>query len=142
MSQNTSRAWWDGNLKEGRGGMAVGNDVCKVNFSFRSRFEQAEGSNPEQMLAAAHAGCFSMALSNLLGEAGHLPSRIDSHATVDLQVGEEGPEISRIHLRCDADVPGIRSDEFQQIAEKAKRGCPVSKLFKGANIELDAKLVT
>ena len=140
--KSTSRAWWEGNLKQGNGGVGVGNDRWKATFTFGTRFGDEEGTNPEELLAAAHAGCFSMAFSNELAKAGHTPVRVDTHATVTLDMTDDGPTITHVLLRCEADVAGITTDDFQKIAEQAKNGCPVSKLFKGARIELEANLVT
>jgi len=140
MPTRSSRAQWSGDLKAGRGTMTVGSGAWEGPYSFRSRFEEGEGTNPEELLAAAHAGCFSMALSNILAEAGHPPESVRTRADVHLELGEGGPSIPRIDLHLEADVPGIDEDEFLEHAEAAKKGCPVSKLFR-ADISLDARLV-
>ncbi len=140
MPTRSSRAQWSGDLKAGRGTMTVGSGAWEGPYSFRSRFEEGEGTNPEELLAAAHAGCFSMALSNILAQAGHPPESVRTRADVHLEPGEGGPSIPRIDLHLEADVPGIDEDEFFEHAEAAKKGCPVSKLFR-ADISLDAKLV-
>jgi osmotically inducible protein OsmC len=140
MPTRSSRAQWSGDLKAGRGTMTVGSGAWEGPYSFRSRFEEGEGTNPEELLAAAHAGCFSMALSNILAQAGHPPESVRTRADVHLELGEGGPSIPRIDLHLEADVPGIDEDEFLEHAEAAKKGCPVSKLFR-ADISLDARLV-
>jgi lipoyl-dependent peroxiredoxin len=139
MPTRSSRAQWSGDLKGGHGTMTVGNDAWEGPYSFRSRFEEGEGTNPEELLAAAHAGCFSMALSNILAQAGHPPEAVRTRADVHLEVGEGGAHIPRVDLHLEAEVPGISEDEFLEHAEAAKKGCPVSKLFN-ADINLDAKL--
>jgi osmotically inducible protein OsmC len=118
----------------------VGSGAWEGPYSFRSRFEEGEGTNPEELLAAAHAGCFSMALSNILAQAGHPPESVRTRADVHLEMGEDGPSIPKVDLHLEAEVPGIDEDEFLEHAEAAKKGCPVSKLFR-AEISLDAKLV-
>jgi osmotically inducible protein OsmC len=111
-------------------------------YSFQSRFEEGEGTNPEELIAAAHAGCFSMALSAGLGQAGHEPESVETEATVQLDQVGDGFAITHIVLRTRASVPGIDADEFQQQAEAAKDGCPVSKALGGVeSIELEAELL-
>jgi osmotically inducible protein OsmC len=109
-------------------------------YSFRSRFEDGEGSNPEELIAAAHAGCYSMALSNVLAEAGYDPDSVDTTADVTLKMVDGDPTITTIHLTVDASVPGLDADTFQEHAEAAKDGCPVSKALAGTEITLDATL--
>jgi osmotically inducible protein OsmC len=109
-------------------------------YSFRSRFEDGAGSNPEELIAAAHAGCFSMALSNVLAEAGFDPESVDTTADVTLRMLEGGPAITKVHLTTTAHVPDIDQDTFQEHAEAAKDGCPVSKALAGTEITLDATL--
>jgi len=140
MAVRKSNARWQGDLKTGKGRMALGSGAWEGQYSFGSRFEEGTGSNPEELIAAAHAGCFSMALSNILAEAGHTPESVETRAKVHLEFGEDGPHIPRIQLVCEASVPGIGEDEFQQHAEAAKKGCPVSKLLAGADISLEAAL--
>lgn len=140
MPTRSSRAQWSGDLKGGRGTMTVGRGAWEGSYSFRSRFEDGEGTNPEELLAAAHAGCFSMALSNILAQAGHAPESVRTRADVHLEMGENGPWIPRVDLHLEAKVPGIDESELREHAEAAKKGCPVSKLFR-AEISLDAKLV-
>jgi osmotically inducible protein OsmC len=109
-------------------------------YSFRSRFEDGAGSNPEELIAAAHAGCYSMALSNVLDEAGYDPEAVDTTADVTLRMVDEEPTITGIHLNTEATVPDIDDDTFQEHAEAAKEGCPVSKALAGTEITLDASL--
>jgi osmotically inducible protein OsmC len=111
-------------------------------YTFKSRFEEGEGTNPEELIAAAHAGCFSMALSADLGRAGHQAESVETTATVHLELGDAGPSIARIVLDTRARVPEIDDAEFQQVAEGAKQSCPVSKALAAVpNIELNAELV-
>ncbi len=116
--------------------MALGSGAYEGNFSYRSRFESGDGTNPEELIAAAHAGCFSMALSNILGQAGHTPTSINTSAAVHL--GPDG--INKIDLDTVGDVPGISNDEFVAFAETAKANCPVSKALAAVDITLAAKL--
>ena len=142
MPTRTSEATWEGNLAEGNGRMTVGKGAYEGPYSFKSRFEDGVGTNPEELIAAAHAGCYSMALSNGLDKAGHTPTRVHTTAKVHLDKAQEGGfYISKIDLHVEADVPGIDDDTFQEQAETAKENCPISKLLKpGAEITLDAKL--
>jgi osmotically inducible protein OsmC len=141
MPTRTSSARWQGNLKEGSGRMALGSGAYEGAYSFVSRFEDGPGTNPEELIAAAHAGCFSMALSNILSQAGHVPTSVDTTATVHIERGEGGFEITRIELSTRGDVPGIDEAEFVKHAEAAKAGCPVSKALAAVGITLDAALV-
>lgn len=140
MSVRKANARWQGDLKSGKGRMALGSGAWEGQYSFSSRFEEGSGSNPEELIAAAHAGCFSMALSNILAEAGHRPDSVETQAKVHLEMGDDGPSIPRIELVTEAVVPGISEDEFHQHAEAAKKGCPVSKVLAGAEISLNATL--
>lgn len=140
MPVRNADAQWEGNLANGRGRMALGSGAFEGPFSFKSRFEEGEETNPEELLGAAHAGCFSMAFSNELSEAGHTPVSVQTQAKVRFEVTDDGPAITRIDLTTRGRVPGISEDEFQRIAEAAKENCPVSKLFQGAPIELAATL--
>jgi len=142
MATRTAKAQWDGTLKEGKGTMSLGSGAYTGQYSFASRFEQGTGTNPEELIAAAHAGCFSMALSSALGKAGFTPRRIDTTASVFLEPVEGGFGITHIDLKTDADVPGIDNGKFQEIADGAKKGCPVSKALAATKINLDAKLVS
>jgi osmotically inducible protein OsmC len=136
-SQATAR--WEGSLKEGKGVMHPAN-AAEVPFSLGTRFEGKKGSNPEEMIGAALAGCFSMALSAGLGKAGVTPKAIQTSAAVTLAKDGEGFKISQIALTTDAEVPGIDDAKFQQIAEETKKGCPVSKALTGTTITLKATL--
>jgi osmotically inducible protein OsmC len=110
-------------------------------YSFQSRFEEGDGTNPEELIAAAHAGCFSMALSAELGRAGHEVESVETEATVHLDKGDAGPAITKIELRTRVSAPGLDDSDFQQAAEAAKKGCPVSKALAAVeSIELDAQL--
>jgi osmotically inducible protein OsmC len=140
MSVRKANARWQGDLKSGTGHMAFGSGAWEGQYSFSSRFEEGNGSNPEELIAAAHAGCFSMALSNILAEAGHTPDSVATEAKVHLEMGDDGPSIPRIELVCEAVVPGIGEDEFHKHADAAKQGCPVSKVLAGAEISLNATL--
>ncbi|RFF29148.1 OsmC family protein [Wenzhouxiangella sediminis] len=140
MTVRKANARWQGDLKSGKGHMAFGSGAWEGQYSFSSRFESGTGSNPEELIAAAHAGCFSMALSNILAEAGHTPDSVETEAKVHLEMGDDGPSIPRIELVTEAVVPGIGQDEFHQHAEAAKKGCPVSKVLAGAEISLSATL--
>lgn len=134
-------ATWNGTLTEGEGTMRLAGGY-EGPYNFGSRFEDSgQGTNPEELIAGAHAGCFSMALSGALAKAGHNPERIDTTATVNLRKVEGGFEIHKIRLVTTARVPGISEDEFQQAAQGAKEGCPVSKALAAVEtIELDATL--
>ena len=141
MAQRTATARWHGSLTDGGGTMRLGGGAWEGPYSFQSRFEEGQGTNPEELIAAAHAGCFSMQLSGVLGEGGHAPERVATTATVHLDKDGDGFTITRVHLQSEAAVPGIDEDAFQQAADEAKRICPVSRLVTGAEITLDAKLV-
>jgi osmotically inducible protein OsmC len=142
MPTRNAEATWEGNLKDGKGTMKLAGGAYDGAYSFASRFEQGKGTNPEELIAAAHAGCYSMALSHGLASAGFTPKRVHTTAKVHLEKGAEGFAIPRIDLVTEADVPGISADSFRQQAETAKKNCPVSKLLKAAEITLDAKLVS
>ena len=140
MPARKAQAEWKGDLKSGGGTVALGSGAWSGPYSFSSRFENGQGTNPEELIGAAHAGCFSMALSLMLSNAGHPPSRIHTDATVHIDQVEGGFAITRIQLKTDASVPGIEEAEFQKHANNAKEGCPVSKALAGTRIELEAKL--
>ena len=142
MPTRKAEATWQGNLKEGRGTMRVDSGAFEGKYSFRTRFEEEPGTNPEELIGAAHAGCFSMALSNILAEAGHTPDRVQTTAQVHLETTDDGPAITRIDLHTEAGVPGLDEQAFQEHAEAAKQGCPVSKVLAGAEISLDATLTS
>ncbi len=141
MAIRTANAVWEGNLKGGKGSMKLGSGAFDGAYSFSSRFEEGTGTNPEELIGAAHAGCFSMALSAGLGEAGFTPTRISTEAKVHLTVGDAGPAISTIELKTEGEVPGMDEETFRQYAEAAKKGCPVSKALAGVEITLNASLV-
>jgi osmotically inducible protein OsmC len=141
MATSTAEAVWEGSLKEGKGTMKLGSGAFNGAYSFRTRFEGAPGTNPEELIGAAHAGCFSMALSAGLGKGGFTPTRIKTTAKVYLEKVGEGFKITRIQLATEAAIPNIDEAKFKEFAENAKKGCPVSQVLAGAQIELDAKLV-
>ena len=139
--KKTASAIWQGGLKDGKGLLSTERRALKQNpYGFNTRFEGSSGTNPEELIGAAHAGCFSMALSMMLGEAGLTPDRIDTAAEVTLDKQADGFAITAVHLVLRAKVPGASEAQFLQIADKAKAGCPVSKVLN-AKISLDAALV-
>jgi lipoyl-dependent peroxiredoxin len=142
MPVREAEAVWEGSLQDGKGTMKMASGAYEGAYSFSSRFEEGTGTNPEELIAAAHAGCFSMALSGGLTRAGHPPTRVQTTAGVHLEKSDAGFSITRIHLRTEAEVPGIDEAGFQEAAETAKKNCPVSRLLTGAEITLDAKLVS
>lgn len=127
-------------MPDGNGTMHMESGSFEGPYSYRSRFEEGDGTNPEELIAAAHAGCYSMAFSNVLDEEGYDPQSVDTTAEVTLRMLEDGPAITKIHLTATARVPGIDDDTFQELAEAAKSGCPVSKALAGSEITLDATL--
>ena len=138
--KRTASAIWQGNLKEGRGSLSSDSGVLKSTpYSFATRFESAPGTNPEELIAAAHAGCFSMALSAELGKAGFTPDKIETKATLTLDFVQGNPTITTVHLDLKAKIPGIDKAKFEAIAAGAKAGCPVSRVLK-AEISLTAVL--
>ena len=139
MAVRTSSAEWKGTLKEGSGTMTVGSGAWTGAYSHASRFESGTGTNPEELIGAAHAGCFSMFLSAVLTKAGFPPTSIRTTATVHIS---EGPVINLIELKTEGVVPNVTEDVFREQAEVAKKACPVSKALTGPEITLDAKLVT
>jgi osmotically inducible protein OsmC len=141
MAVRMSEAEWRGNLREGAGRMKLGSGAFEGSYSFPSRFEDGKGTNPEELLGAAHAGCYSMALSAGLSKVGHPPTRVHTVARVHLEKVGEGFGITRIELECEAEVPGISAAAFQEQAEGAKKGCPVSKALAATEITLKAKLL-
>lgn len=136
-------AHWEGDLKSGRGTISTPASglMQDTAYGFNSRFGEGKGTNPEELIAAAHAGCFTMALANALAEAGHVADSVDSRAEVDLSM-EGGPALSAIRLFTRARVPGIDAAKFRAIADDAKVNCPVSKALGGVEIELDARLAS
>lgn len=141
MPGRTADAVWNGDLMSGNGTMKLGSGAYEGAYSFKSRFEEGDGTNPEELIAAAHAGCFSMAFAASLAKAGHQPKRVQTQARVHLEKQDAGFAITRVELTSEAEVPGISEDEFQKIADSAKQNCPVSKALSALEIRLDAKLV-
>ena len=139
--QRKASAVWQGGLKDGKGTLSTDSKVLSATpYSFGTRFEGAPGTNPEELLAAAHAGCFSMALSMMLGEAGIKPERIDTSATVTFEKLDTGFTITKVHLDVSVRAPGADGAKVDEAAAKAKAGCPVSKVLR-AEISMDARLV-
>ena len=137
----TSTAQWNGGLKDGNGTVKLGSGAYEGQYSFTSRFESGVGTNPEELIAAAHAGCFSMALSAGLGKAGINATRINTEAKVNFEKVGEGFSITRIDLITEGEVPGIDEATFLEHAEAAKKGCPISRALASVEITLSAKLV-
>ena len=142
MPVRSADAQWEGSLQDGKGTMRLASGAYEGQYSFSSRFEEGTGTNPEELIAAAHAGCFSMALSAQLGRAGHNPNRVATTAKVHLEKGDAGFSITRIELTTEAEVPGIDDAAFQEIAENAKKTCPVSVALAGPQITLKATLLS
>jgi osmotically inducible protein OsmC len=140
MPARTASAHWEGGLREGKGSLSLGSGAFEGQYSYSSRFEEGTGTNPEELIGAAHAGCFTMALSVGLEQAGHPPTSVDTTATVHLGRDDTGFSISRIDLDCTAVVPGLDDAGFQAQAATAKAGCPVSKALAGVDIQLAARL--
>jgi lipoyl-dependent peroxiredoxin len=140
MPIRNAEAEWKGNLPEGQGRMKLGSGAYEGAYTFRSRMENGPGTNPEELIGAAHAGCFSMALSHQLATAGFTPKRVHTNAAVHFDKVEGGFAITRIDLSTEAEVPGIDNAKFQELAEAAKKGCPVSKALAGTQISLQARL--
>jgi osmotically inducible protein OsmC len=142
MTIREAFAEWQGTLREGSGRLRLGSGVFEAAYSFPSRFENGPGTNPEELIAAAHAGCFSMALTFILGQDGHVAHNIRTTAKVHLGATAAGPTITRIELETQADIPGLEPAEFQRMAETAKTTCLVSRALAGvATITLKAELV-
>ncbi|MFM8321227.1 MAG: OsmC family protein [Chloroflexota bacterium] len=139
MAERNAQAVWEGTLKEGKGTMKFG--TFEGPFSFSSRFEEGTGTNPEELIGAAHAGCYSMALSGALTRAGFPPVKIETRARVSLGQVDGKARITNIHLECRAAAPGISANQFNEIAEATKSGCPVSAALAATPITLDAQLV-
>ncbi|HEV8628687.1 MAG TPA: OsmC family protein [Thermoanaerobaculia bacterium] len=140
MAVRTANAAWEGSLKEGKGTMRLGSGAWEGPFSFSTRFEDAKGTNPEELIGAALAGCFSMALGANLGRAGFTPRRIATDAKVHIEKVEGGFGITRIELTTDAAVPGVDEATFRQQIDATKAGCPVSKALKAVEISVQATL--
>ncbi|MDQ3262197.1 MAG: OsmC family protein [Myxococcota bacterium] len=141
MPTRKAHARWEGDFNQGKGQMEFGSGAFKGAYSAASRFEDGPGTNPEELLGAAHAGCFSMALTLALGQAGLKPQSVDTTAQVSIVPHQGGFKITKSHLICEASVPGTDAAAFQKIAESAKKGCPVSQALAGVEITLEAKLV-
>jgi lipoyl-dependent peroxiredoxin len=140
MPVRKANAVWEGDLKGGNGKISLGSGAFEGRYSFGSRFEEAGGTNPEELLGAAEAGCFSMALSAALGRAGHSPKRVATSAKVHLDKVGEGLSITKIELNCEAEVPGLDDATFQDFATKAKETCIVSRALGAVEITLEARL--
>ena len=139
MPVRTADAQWEGSLEDGKGTMRM--SAWEGPYSFSSRFQEGAGTNPEELIAAAHAGCYSMALSGGLSKAGHVPDSVRTTAKVHIDKVEAGFKITRIELDTEARVSGLDEGTFQEIAEATKKGCPVSQALEAVPIELNAKLV-
>ena len=143
MPTRNSSAVWEGNLRDGKGTMKLGSGSYEGAYTYASRFENGKGTNPEELIGAAHAGCFSMALANGLSKSGHEPRRISTTARVSLTKGDSGFRITAIELETEASVPGLDKNDFQKHAEDAKKNCPVSRaLSEEISITVQAKLVS
>lgn len=140
MATRKAHARWEGSLKGGKGKVDFESGLFSGAYSFASRFEEEAGTNPEELLGAAHAGCFAMALSLILGEAGFTPDTIDATASVTIAARDGGLSITRSHLDCEASVPGLDASVFAEYAKAAKTNCPVSKALAGTTITLQSKL--
>lgn len=140
MPVRTAEAVWTGDLSGGEGRLRTGSGALEGAYSFASRFEEGTGTNPEELLGAAQAGCFSMALANGLAQAGYEPRRIRTGARVSLEPTGEGFAVSRIHLQCEADVPDCDPEAFQDQVNTAKENCPVSRALSAVPLEVDARL--
>lgn len=140
MPTRKANAQWKGDLQNGEGTLKFGGGSYEGSYSFESRFKEGAGTNPEELLGAAHAGCFSMALSNELAEAGFKPESVETDATVNLDLTGDNPIIKSITLNVNASVPGIDEGEFNDYAEGAKNNCPVSRALAGVDIKLNTTL--
>ncbi|HEX2161780.1 MAG TPA: OsmC family peroxiredoxin [Thermoleophilaceae bacterium] len=139
MPTRTGSGEWQGDLKGGAGQLEVGDGVFSGPYSAKSRFEEGDGTNPEELIAAAHAACFSMALSNILSSDGHIPDSVRTTAEIELRSPDTGPPIRKITLRTEGRVPGIDADAFSEYAERAKDECPVSVALAGVpEMEVEA----
>lgn len=138
MSVRKASATWNGTLKEGKGTMSLGSGAFEGAYSFSSRFEEGTGTNPEELIGAAHAGCFSMFLAALLSDAGYTPTSVDTTAKVHLR---QGPTVTLIELESQAVVPGVEDAELQELAIQAKENCPISKALAGPEIQMTVTLV-
>jgi len=141
MIKRTAKAIWQGDLKDGSGSLELGSGAFKGKYSFTSRFEDGAGTNPEELIGAAHAGCFSMALSAELSKAGYTVEEINTEAIVSMEKGEEGFEITRVKLVTKARVKDIEMEEFAKFASGSKQNCPVSRALSSVEILLEAHLL-
>jgi osmotically inducible protein OsmC len=139
MAIRTASAVWDGTLKEGKGSMKLGSGAFEGAFTFASRFEEGPGTNPEELVGAAQAGCFSMFLAALLTDAGYPPTQIRTSARVHLR---EGPRITLIELDTEAEVPNLDEKTFHENVEKSEKNCPISLALSGPELRVTARLVT
>ena len=138
----SASAVWHGGLKDGQGAISTQSGTLKeTQYSFKTRFENGVGTNPEELIAAAHAGCFTMALSGQLTSIERPPDSLETTAVVTMETTDDGPTVTRIALTTRAKVPNIEKEKFDELAKKAKEGCPISRLLKAAEISLDAQLV-
>ncbi len=141
MIQKYGMASWQGGLRDGQGQLSTETGVLSnQNYSFAKRFGDEKGTNPEELIGAAHASCFAMQMSAFIEQAGTKAQNIEARSTVSLEVGAGGADITRVHVDVVATVPGLTDEQFQEIAEKTKAGCPVSKVLKGADITMSARL--
>lgn len=138
MATRTADATWTGTLQNGKGTMKYGS--VEGPYTFASRFEEGEGTNPEELVGAAHAGCYSMFLSALISKKDLTPTSVTTTATVELGKDDKGPKIVSISLKCAAVVDGLSEEDFQQLVQDAKNGCPISRLFAGTEISVSATL--
>jgi osmotically inducible protein OsmC len=141
MPVRSAEAEWKGAITDGTGRIKLGSGAFDGPYSFKARFEDGSGTNPEELIGGAHAGCFTMALSGALGRGGFKPDHIHTTAKVHLEKSPDGFAIPKIELQTEATIPGITDEAFQEIALAAKKGCPVSKALAGVEISLTAKLV-
>lgn len=138
----SASAVWHGSLKEGSGALTTQSGTLKdTQYSFGSRFENGTGTNPEELIAAAHAGCFTMALAMQLTSANMVAETLETTAVVTMEHTDDGPTVTKIHLTTKARIQNAEKDKFEELATKAKEGCPISRLLKAAEITLDAQLV-
>ena len=140
MPTRSSSAQWNGNLARGSGTMSLGSGAFEGSYSFASRFENGEGTNPEELIAAAHAGCFSMALAAALSQADHVPDSVETTAQVTIDSIDGTPTITRSELSTEVKVDGLDDAEFQEFADGARSGCAVSRALAGVEITLAARL--
>lgn len=141
MIVRKAQAVWDGNLQQGTGRLTTGSGAFDLRYGFGTRFGDEPGTNPEELIGAAHAGCFSMALSGALGRAGATPTRIQTRAEVSMDKTDAGFRIQKVKLFTEVQASGIDEAKFQEVAEGAKKGCPISNVLAAVPIELEAKLL-